>query len=206
MRVIAGTARGRSLQAPPGIEVRPTTDRARQATFNALESRGMIDGAVIVDLFAGSGAVAIEAISRGAEKAVIVESNSIAIRCIKDNLAHLGFATQAIVVRSDVMKWLPSTVQIAAAVDQPLVVFVDPPYKFDHWPELLAALVKPLRAAGEHGIAVFEGPKKMELPEPWVLEREHRYGLAWITMAYLRAPDSVPADSGPADSTDAITG
>jgi 16S rRNA (guanine966-N2)-methyltransferase len=187
MRVIAGTARGRTLQAPPGLEVRPTTDRARQATFNALDSRGMIEGGIVVDLFAGSGAVAMEALSRGAEKAVIVESNAIAIRCIKANLDHLGFATQATVVRSDVMKWLPTTLQISAAVDQPLVVFADPPYKFEHWPALLSALVQPLRAAGENAIAVFEGPKKMELPEPWVLEREHRYGLAWITMAYPSA-------------------
>jgi 16S rRNA (guanine966-N2)-methyltransferase len=184
MRVIAGTARGKSLQAPPGHDVRPTTDRARQATFNALESRGMIADALVFDLFAGSGAIGIEALSRGAAKAVFVESNAVAVQCVKTNLAKVGFTEQATVVRSDVMKWLPTAAVKAANEDQPIVVFADPPYSFDQWPALLDALLAPLRAAGDNGLAVLEGPKRRELHEPWVLEREHRYGLAWITMTY----------------------
>ncbi len=185
---MAGSAKGRPIVAPAGHEVRPTTDRARQATFNALESRGLVRDAVVVDLFAGSGAMAIEALSRGAARAVAVDSSPDAIRCIRRNAELLGFADQLSVVRADVMRWLPTAVQTVRPEEgQPLVVVADPPYTFDAWPALLAAMEPLVMAGGELGMAVLEAPRQPTLPEGWALGRAARYGLAWITMAWPEA-------------------
>lgn len=190
MRVIAGTARGRTLISPPGVEIRPTTDRARQATFNALESRGLVADALVVDLFAGSGAMAMEALSRGAARAILVDSANDAIRSIGANISALGFGPQATVVKSDAMRWLASSAAgVVLEPEQPLIVVVDPPYAFDAWPALMEALTPLLRRAGESGIAVLEGPKAHALPDGWELGRQQRYGLAWVTMAWPSAND-----------------
>ena len=98
MRVIAGTARGRKLVAPHGNTVRPTADRVRQATFNALESRGAITDARVLDLFAGSGALGIEALSRGAAHCTFVEKDRSAVEAVNRNLETLGFTARATVV------------------------------------------------------------------------------------------------------------
>ena len=90
MRVVAGTARGRRLSAPPGTGTRPTTDRVREATFNALGSLGGVAGAVVLDGFAGSGALGIEALSRGAERCTFVERDREAIATLKANIQKLG--------------------------------------------------------------------------------------------------------------------
>src|SRR5262245_17447264 len=98
MRVIAGTARGRKLVAPVGSGTRPTGDRVREATFNALTSLGALDGAVVLDLFAGSGALGIEALSRGAASCTFVDVDRAARKAVADNLATCGFADRATVV------------------------------------------------------------------------------------------------------------
>ena len=90
MRVVAGSARGRRLQTPPGLDVRPTTDRVREATFNALGSMGVVDGARVLDLFAGSGALGIEALSRGAEHVTFVDTSPRALEAVRANLAGCG--------------------------------------------------------------------------------------------------------------------
>jgi 16S rRNA (guanine966-N2)-methyltransferase len=120
MRIIAGTLRSRLIQAPPGMNVRPTSDRTRETLFNVLAPD--IDGARFLDLFAGAGGVGIEAISRGAREAVLVESNKRAARSIRDNLNTLKVADQALVVEQDVAKALTS---LSGTFD---IVFLDPPY------------------------------------------------------------------------------
>src|SRR5438093_104252 len=103
MRVVAGTARGRRLQAPPGRDVRPTSDRVREAVFSSLASLDVIEGATVADLFAGSGAMGVEALSRGAASATFVDSSAAAVAAIRANLADTGLAGTATVVRADVL-------------------------------------------------------------------------------------------------------
>ena len=90
MRVVAGTAGGRKLQAPPGRDIRPTSDRVREAVFSSLDSMGAVGGASVVDLFCGSGSLGIEALSRGAASATFVDNDPAAIATVRANLAATG--------------------------------------------------------------------------------------------------------------------
>jgi 16S rRNA (guanine966-N2)-methyltransferase len=125
LRVIAGAVRGRRLVAPAGDEIRPTKGIVREAVFSALVSRGAIAGAVVLDLYAGTGALALEALSRGAERAVLVERDRRALDAIGANVEHTGFGDRARVVRSDVAAFLGVPPPPDAPFD---LVFADPPY------------------------------------------------------------------------------
>jgi 16S rRNA (guanine966-N2)-methyltransferase len=195
VRVISGSARGRTILAPAGQTVRPTTDKTRQAVFNALASRNFVMDATVVDLFAGTGALGIEALSRGADRVTFIESDRLAIDCIGHNLDHLNFADQASVVRSDVLRWLDSASEKPFTVgdDSPLLVFADPPYTFTQWSDLLDRLHPRLLPLGIDAMVVLESGKTIELPHNWELEREQRYGSAYVTFARPKDPDA-PAD------------
>jgi 16S rRNA (guanine966-N2)-methyltransferase len=169
--VVAGTAKGRKLVAPRGLDVRPTTDRVREAVGNRLTSMGALRDARVVDLFAGTGALGIEALSRGAAHATFVENAPAALKAIEQNLEVLGLAGQATVVRGDA-----SSFRLSTAVD---VAFVDPPYTWDGWPALLASL--------EATLVVCEARHAVEAPDQWELVRSDRYGTTVITL--LRAPN-----------------
>ena len=106
MRVVAGLAGGRRLRAPAGRKVRPTSERVREALFNSLGSLDAVDGATVLDLFAGTGALGIEALSRGAAAATFVDADIEAVRAIKDNLAVTGLGERARVVHADVFRFL----------------------------------------------------------------------------------------------------
>src|SRR5205814_2490034 len=106
MRVVSGSAKGRRVQAPKGTQTRPTSDRVREAVFNTLGSLGGIEGATVADLFAGSGALGIEALSRGAAHVTFVDRDRDAIATIKANLATTGFEPQGTVLINDVERWL----------------------------------------------------------------------------------------------------
>lgn len=126
MRVIAGTYRSRVLNAPPGLATRPTSDRLRETLFNVLAPR--IEGASFLDLYAGSGAVAIEALSRGAARAVLVERSPAALAVLRDNLEKLGLRGRAEVRAVSVSAFLSRG--RAGAPPQPFdLVFLDPPYE-----------------------------------------------------------------------------
>ena len=176
MRVVAGTARGRRLVAPRGLDVRPTTGRVREALGNRLSSMGVLRDARVVDLFAGTGALGIEALSRGAAHATFVENAPAALRSIETNLETLGFAAQATVVRGDAATF------VAGAPDYD-IAFIDPPYTWDGWEKLL----KGLRAE----VAVCEGRRAIEVPEGWQLVRSDKYGTTVVTL--VRAS---PVDEG----------
>lgn len=130
LRIIAGTHRGRPLRAPQGNETRPTSGRVREALFNIL---GNVEGLSVLDLYAGSGALGIEALSRGARRAVFVESRRAAIACLRDNLSSFGLEEKALV--------LPIRVEQARAqlVTQGRfdLVFCDPP-----WAHLASAVAE----------------------------------------------------------------
>src|SRR4051812_37946136 len=104
MRVVAGTAGGRRLQAPQGRDIRPTSDRVREAIFSSLDSLGVLAEARVLDLFAGTGALGIEALSRGAAEATFVDDYPGAIQIVKANLAATELAGRATVVRADVLR------------------------------------------------------------------------------------------------------
>jgi 16S rRNA (guanine966-N2)-methyltransferase len=125
LRVIAGAARGRRLVAPPGDHVRPTKDIAREALFSALVARGAVEGAAVLDLYAGTGALAIEALSRGAASATIVERDPAALSAIRTNLEVLPADAVAVVVARDVTRYLAGAAPVGGPFD---LVFVDPPY------------------------------------------------------------------------------
>jgi 16S rRNA (guanine966-N2)-methyltransferase len=168
VRVVAGTARGRRLQAPAGRGTRPTSDRVREAAFNALDSRGLVAGARVLDLFAGSGALGIEALSRGAAHAPFVERDRAALVCVRTNLAATGLAAAADVVAADALAYLagrPSPVDLA---------LLDPPYAFDGWAALLAAIPAP--------VAVVESDRDVEVPPGWSVGRRARYGTTVVQL------------------------
>lgn len=166
MRVISGELGGRRLVAPGGTTTRPTTDKVRQAVFNSLGSMGVIGGAVVADLYAGSGALGIEALSRGAERCLFVERDRAALHALRDNIAALGLSERATVHATDVMAWVPAM----RGVD---VAFVDPPYAFDAWPALLALL--------HVEMVVAEADDPVDAPEGWDQLRAKRYGRTWVT-------------------------
>ena len=128
MRIVAGTLRGRTIEAPSGEGTRPTTDRVREALFSSLYSlRGGFEGAVVLDAFAGSGALGIEAISRGAHSAVFYERDAKAAAVLKRNFATCKLdSPQARIVQNDVLERPPSGA--GPAFD---LVFLDPPYDYE---------------------------------------------------------------------------
>jgi 16S rRNA (guanine966-N2)-methyltransferase len=126
LRVIAGTARGRRLVTPDGNHVRPTKDIAREAMFSALDARGALDDAAVLDLYAGTGALAIEAVSRGAATAVVVERDRAALEAIRTNVQVLGDDAPVDVVARDVGRFLGGGPPPDAPFD---LVFLDPPYE-----------------------------------------------------------------------------
>lgn len=166
MRVIAGRLKGRRLPSPEGDDIRPTSDRAREAMFNALGSRLELVDASVVDLFAGTGALGIEAWSRGASSVTFVEQDRQAVRRIGELLDEFG-VTGSRVITADALRWVAATPPV---VD---VVFADPPYAFDEW----EALLTPVDAQ----MVVAESDRPVRAPG-WDVVREANYGLTVVTM------------------------
>lgn len=185
MRVVAGSARGRKLSAPPGTDTRPTTDRVREAVFNALGSLGAVEGAVVADLFAGSGALGIEALSRGAASAHFVESDRRAAAVIEENLAALALTDRAVVVRRPVDAALAD---LAVPLD---LVLADPPYAFDGWSDLLAQLLPRL---ADGAVVVAESDRSLALPTGWEKVRERTYGGTVVVFARPELPPTGALD------------
>lgn len=125
MRVIAGTARSIPLQTPEGMDTRPTTDRIKETLFNMLQFE--LQGAVFLDLFAGSGAIGIEALSRGAEQAFFVDSGKNAADCIRKNLVKCRFEERGILLQTDALAAV-RRLQGELCTAEKLIVFMDPPY------------------------------------------------------------------------------
>jgi 16S rRNA (guanine966-N2)-methyltransferase len=129
LRVISGSAGGRRLSAPRGDAIRPTTGRVKEAMFSALTSRERISGAKVLDLYSGTGALAIEALSRGSAHAVLVEHADAALEMLRRNLSVTGTAAAASVVKADVGAFLAGSPPANAPYDAPFdLVLCDPPY------------------------------------------------------------------------------
>lgn len=135
MRIITGKLKGRRFDAPKDVKVRPTSDRAKEGLFNVIEARRYIDGARVLDLFAGSGNLAFEAISRGAIQALMVEASPVAVKQIEKTAAHFGVADQVTAYCLPVERYLA---QRPVPYD---LVFADPPYDLPGIPEMVETVV-----------------------------------------------------------------
>ncbi|HVF75170.1 MAG TPA: 16S rRNA (guanine(966)-N(2))-methyltransferase RsmD [Acidimicrobiales bacterium] len=169
MRVVGGSERGRALRSPKGHDIRPTSDRVREAVFNMVDTLGGVDDATVVDLFAGTGALGIEALSRGAASAVFVERDRSAAALVQENLDALGLAERGKVVRLDVVRWLETAGPFEVA-------FADPPYAFEQWP----VVFERVRAQ----LLVAESNRELDLGGRWELLRCKRYGSTVVHVAH----------------------
>lgn len=180
MRVITGTARGMRLKELPGLETRPTTDKVKESMFNIVQFD--IEGRKVLDLFAGTGQLGIEALSRGAESAVFVDVRKDAAALIRENLAHCGFAGRARVVQGDYLAFL------TGCREKFDLVFLDPPYASGFLEKALETIAA-IDIVSENGIIVCESAAESALPElaaPYAKGRDYRYGKIKITL-YHRA-------------------
>jgi 16S rRNA (guanine966-N2)-methyltransferase len=174
MRIIAGEKRGAKIVAPKGHDTRPTADRVREAAFNLI---GPVDGATVLDLFAGSGAYGLEALSRGAASAVFAEDDRAACTAIRQNLEKLRL-TGATVLCRDAIQVLSEEAGAGRRYD---LVLADPPYrKFSSVQTGLATYLPQVLAEG--GVAVVETHAKEEPELPLAVRTSRRYGSARLTL------------------------
>jgi 16S rRNA (guanine966-N2)-methyltransferase len=173
VRIIAGTRKGHTIYAPRGFDTRPTSDRVRENVFNIL---GPVDGAVVLDLYAGSGAMGLEALSRGAARAVFVEVDRDAVRTIERNLDKLRLS--GTVLRQDAVTALATEAGTGRKYD---LVLVDPPYGM--YPDVEAKLARYLPSVlSEDGVVVVETDARVEPELPLPQRTTRRYGQARITV------------------------
>jgi 16S rRNA (guanine966-N2)-methyltransferase len=177
MRIVAGRHKGRRLRAPAGAGTRPTADRVREALFSIL---GPVDGLRVLDLYAGSGALGLEALSRGAGSATFVESARPALAAIQANLDAIGEGAE--VVASDAIRWLRAAGGREGAFD---LVFCDPPY------DAAVRIAQPLaellpRVAGPQALIVTESSKRNPLVLDLPLSDERTYGDTRIAIHHGR--------------------
>ena len=174
MRIIAGTHRGRPITAPKGAKTRPTGDRVREALFNLV---GPVDGASVLDLYAGSGALGLEALSRGARRCVFAETDAAACRAIRANLESLGL-TGGLVLQRDALAVLRDE---ASAERRHELVLLDPPY--GGWADAEARLGELLpRIVADTGVVVVETDASIHPTLPLALRTTRRYGSARLTL------------------------
>ena len=159
MRIIAGALKGRRLTTPKGDTTRPTADQVRIALMDTLTPR--LPGARVLDLFAGAGGVGLEALSRGAAEATLVERDPRAVAALRDNVAALGVTDTARVRRADVLRELAALYRAGDRFD---IVFLDPPYDSPLYEELLEAIAR-MGLLQPDGLAVAEHFHKRALPE-----------------------------------------
>lgn len=174
MRVITGEARGRKLLTLEGADVRPTTDKVKEAIFSAIQFD--IQGRKFLDLFAGSGQMGIEALSRGAESAVFVDSSRKAVDIVRKNLNSTGFYDRAKVLHTDSLSFLNMNSEMFD------IVYLDPPYGTGVLQEVLPAVLENVKKTG---IIIVENPEKEEILQNYgdfTLDRQKHYGKIKISM------------------------
>lgn len=180
MRVITGIARGRKLETLDGLDVRPTTEKVKEAVFSSIQFD--IEGRKILDLFAGSGQLGIEALSRGAESAVFVDASPDSVAVVTRNIKAVGFEDKAKIIRKDYFSFL------ASDSDQFDIAFLDPPYR-----EGILEKAATLTASkmSDYGIIICEHPADLKLPEcldkGFILKKQMKYGK--ISVSIFRKAD-----------------
>ena len=167
MRVITGSARGRKLKTPENYDIRPTTDNVKESVFNIIQFD--IEGRRVLDLFAGTGQLGIECLSRGASSAVFVDQSREAVKIVKDNLKACGLT--GTVVQADAMSFL----RTCGKFD---IIFVDPPFDSDLYESVLNT-VNSIDILSDGGIIICESRRERALPEmtaPYKKRKEYTYG------------------------------
>ena len=176
MRVITGTARGRRLKEPMGMDIRPTTDNVKEAIFSIIQFD--IEGRRILDLFAGTGQLGIEALSRGAKSAVFVDAREDACKLIRENLKRTKLEQDGRVVRADYLEYLKR------CREKFQIIFLDPPYA-EVFLENSLKVITEIDILQSGGIIVAERPLGKELPwefEGFIRSRDYKYGSTLLTI------------------------
>ena len=176
MRVISGTARGRRLKELPGLDTRPTTDQVKESIFNIIQFD--VEGRKVLDLFAGTGQMGIEALSRGAAHATFVDMAPAAAKIVRENVELTRFTDVSKVVQSDWRGFLSS------CREKFDLIFLDPPYRTDMLENAMQTIAA-IDILSEHGIMICESPLDKELPElaaPYEKGKEYRYGKITVTL------------------------
>ena len=173
MRVITGKARGRKLREPKNMDIRPTTEIVKESIFNIIQFD--IEGRRVLDLFAGTGQLGIEALSRGAKSATFVDESNEALKLVRDNLEHCGL--NATVVRGDSLSFLNGCGQFD-------IIFVDPPYDSGLVDKVLSKIIQ-FDILSDGGIIICETMKETlisPLAEPYFIGKEYKYGKIKLTL------------------------
>ena len=173
MRVITGTARGHRLKTPENYDIRPTTDNVKESVFNIIQFD--IEGRRVLDLFAGTGQLGIECLSRGAAEAVFIDENMAAVKIVKENLKTCGFT--AAVLQQDALSYL----RHCGRFD---LVFVDPPYDSGLYESVLET-INSVDILSDGGIILCESRREKSLPDmraPYRKKKEYNYGRVKLTV------------------------
>ncbi|MFH0883080.1 MAG: 16S rRNA (guanine(966)-N(2))-methyltransferase RsmD [bacterium] len=184
MRLTGGEGKGRRLADPPD-GVRPTSGRVKDSLFNRIASR--LPGARVLDLYAGSGALGIEAVARGADSVVFIENDRRSQQVIRENLKRCGFQNRGELIAGDVMKLLQHPDRLMGRFD---LVFADPPYTDSDFSTVMG-LLRQGNCLSPNGLVVFEGSSRSALPAPegWILQQRHEIG---DTALYFLEPEDSP--------------
>ena len=173
MRIISGTARGRKLKTLAGDNVRPTSDKVKEGIFSAIQFD--IEGRRFLDLFAGSGQMGLEALSRGAENATFIDSSAESVKVCKENITALGFEKESRLIRSDALSFL------SLCSDKFDIAFLDPPYAAGLLEKALSAVCDKM---SDYGTIICEHPPEVALPEEikgFSVYKKYRYGKINVT-------------------------
>ena len=185
MRIISGSARGRKLAEFGGSGIRPTSDRAREAIFSILISRfGSLQEKQVLELFAGSGAMSLEALSRGAKNAILVDSSPQAARLLNDNIARCKMESCATLIKQPAL----AALSLASHKGPFDLIFMDPPYNQGHIPQILEQIAS-LQLLRQNGIIVAESgvDETFELPESLELIETRTYGSSLVHLICNKA-------------------
>lgn len=189
MKIIAGDKKGRNILTPKGQETRPTMARVRESLFSIIA--GDVPGSTFYDMFSGGGAIGLEALSRGADKAIFVENWRDALLCLKQNIHALDLTTKSVIIQGDATRW-----PIPSHAPAPDIIFADPPYQ----PELITKFMEALEAASlpPNVLIILQAPRHYKPTTTLRHLRTAAYGKTSVHF-YLTDTATTPADSPKTD-------
>lgn len=192
MRIITGKAKGCKLKAPQGMNTRPTTDRIKESIFNILQNK--TQKARILDVFAGTGNLGLEALSRGGTVAVFVDQSAASVNVIRQNASHTRLLEQAVILKSDVLKALERLQRQGERFD---LIFCDPPYN-QGLAQKTVEFLRQSQLLNQHGVLVVEHDKN-DVLEPYLgelftLVRSEIYGITKISFYQLLTMEDIEAE------------
>ena len=175
MRIIAGKYKRRMIYGPNVKTTRPTKDRVRESVFMALSS---LDDKIFLDLYAGSGSIGLEAISRGAKKTYFVDRNIDAIKCIKENIINLNITEDYEIIKNSDVDALKAFKEKNIKFD---VIYLDPPYEEGEYQKIID-MIFDFGLLNEYGIIICESDKKLDIINPHIVSsKEYKYGDIYVT-------------------------